>query len=224
MAISSYNSFLPTLVHFVYSRRKAVSLWYSFNGFPCLILFYFWSFTPVAYGNSWDGIKLELQLRPMPQPQQCWIWASSVTYAASCGNDRSLIHWVRPGVKLTCSRRGQVLNLLSHDGNSNLLCSSFYHITMLRSSDVFFRYRTTFHWHSLLSVIERLQWWRHLSSDLGPDIFLWTTEQVTYFLSTPSLTLLCNGMTNNGLIVRISEISRNCFHKHISIPGTSLEI
>ena len=36
------------------------------------------------------GVKLELQLEPVPQPQQHQIWAASVTYAAACGNAGSL--------------------------------------------------------------------------------------------------------------------------------------
>ena len=35
----------------------------------------------------------------MPQPQQCRIQASSVTYTTSCGNAGSLTHWTRPGIE-----------------------------------------------------------------------------------------------------------------------------
>ena len=45
------------------------------------------------------GVKSELQLRPMPQPQQHRIWAASVTYTKAHGNTGSLIHWVRPGIE-----------------------------------------------------------------------------------------------------------------------------
>ena len=49
------------------------------------------------------GVKSELQCQPTPQPQQHWIWATSVTYAASCSNIRSLTHWSRPGIEPTSS-------------------------------------------------------------------------------------------------------------------------
>ena len=35
----------------------------------------------------------------MPQPQQCQIWAASVTYNTAHSNAGSLTHWVRPGIK-----------------------------------------------------------------------------------------------------------------------------
>ena len=65
-------------------------------------------------------VKLELQLRPMPQPQQHQIQATSTTYATACSNARSLTHWARPGIESTSSQRQRcILNLLSHNGNSN---------------------------------------------------------------------------------------------------------
>ena len=51
-------------------------------------------------------VKLELQLRPTPQPQQPWIWATSVNYAAACGNAGSLTH-----------EQGQGSNLQPHRDN-----------------------------------------------------------------------------------------------------------
>ena len=38
------------------------------------------------------GVRLELQRRPTPQPQQCQIWATSVTYATACSHARTLTH------------------------------------------------------------------------------------------------------------------------------------
>ena len=49
------------------------------------------------------GVELELQLRPSPQPQKHGIWAQSVTYAAACGNTRSLTHWTGLGIELVSS-------------------------------------------------------------------------------------------------------------------------
>ena len=45
------------------------------------------------------GIKSELQLQSMPQPQQCQICITSVTYTAAYGNAGSLTHWARPGIE-----------------------------------------------------------------------------------------------------------------------------
>ena len=65
------------------------------------------------------GVRLELQLRPMPQSQQHQIQAVSVINATAYGNTRSLTHWARLGIELTTSQRlHQVLNSLSHKGNS----------------------------------------------------------------------------------------------------------
>ena len=38
------------------------------------------------------GVKQELQLKPMPQPQEYQIRVASATYAAACGNAGSLTH------------------------------------------------------------------------------------------------------------------------------------
>jgi len=64
-------------------------------------------------------LRYTSRFQPTPQPQQCQIWAVSVTYA--CCNFRSLTHWVRAGIEpaslqISC----WVLNLLSHNRNSNL--------------------------------------------------------------------------------------------------------
>ena len=47
------------------------------------------------------GVESELQLPcwPTPQPQQCWIWAASVTHTTAHGNSGSLTHWARSGVE-----------------------------------------------------------------------------------------------------------------------------
>ena len=38
-------------------------------------------------------------LQPTPEPQQCAIWATSVTHNTAHGNTRSLTHWAKPGIK-----------------------------------------------------------------------------------------------------------------------------
>ena len=47
------------------------------------------------------GIESELQMGPVPQQE--WIWATSVIYAAAKGNARSLTHWAQPGIRPTSS-------------------------------------------------------------------------------------------------------------------------
>ena len=82
----------------------------------------FFSFlaAPAAYGISWaKGSNQSCSCRPMPQPQQCWIWAACVIFAAPYNNARCLTHWVRPRIEpASLQRLCQVLNLLSHNGNS----------------------------------------------------------------------------------------------------------
>ena len=55
------------------------------------------------YGSSqargWSGAKRSYGCWPIPQPQQCRIWATSVIYTTAQGNTRSLTCWVRPGIK-----------------------------------------------------------------------------------------------------------------------------
>ena len=78
----------------------------------------------------------------MPQPHQHWIQASSATYAVACGNTGSLTPWVRSGFEPAFSQKQrQVLNLLSHNGNSkissflcNFSCSSSKPLRDLKTS------------------------------------------------------------------------------------------
>ena len=80
-------------------------------------LFFLLTATSVAYGSSWTGVELELQLGSMPQPQHHQIWAKTVTYATSWSNAGSLTYW---GIKSASSeRQHRVLNPLSHNRNSS---------------------------------------------------------------------------------------------------------
>ena len=66
---------------------------------------------------KFSGQRLNQSCRCWPTPQlwQYWIWAAD--YA--CGNAGFLTHWLRPGIKPASSQRQSwVLNLLSHNGNS----------------------------------------------------------------------------------------------------------
>ena len=55
-------------------------------------VFFFLIATPEAYGSSWAGVKLELQLQAYATAITHWIQATSATYATACGNVRSLTH------------------------------------------------------------------------------------------------------------------------------------
>ena len=66
------------------------------------------------------GVELEPELGPVLQPQQHGIQTILVTYATACGNTGSLTHGKRPVIKFTSSQRQQVLNPLSHNGNSQV--------------------------------------------------------------------------------------------------------
>ena len=67
--------------------------------------FFFFGFclfraTPVAYAASQARVlNWSYSLRPMPEPQQCQIWAMSATYTTAHSNAGSLTHWVRSGIK-----------------------------------------------------------------------------------------------------------------------------
>ena len=64
------------------------------------------------------GVKWELQLPPIPQPQACQIQATSAYYAATCGNTGSLtVSEARDQICILIDT-SQVLILLSHSENS----------------------------------------------------------------------------------------------------------
>ena len=64
--------------------------WWGFTFFFCLF-----RATPTAYGRS----NQSYSYRPIPQPEQCRIWAVSATYVTAHSNYRSLTHWARPGIE-----------------------------------------------------------------------------------------------------------------------------
>ena len=68
----------------------------------CVSTFFFFIFTatPVAYRRSQVALwNQSYGCRPTPQPRQLGIRAASWTYTTAHGNARSLIQWVRPGIK-----------------------------------------------------------------------------------------------------------------------------
>ena len=82
------------------SHEKQVSHYFIYKKF-------FFLFFRTVHESIWKfpgkGVELELQLPPTPQPQQCKIWAASLTYTTAHGNARSLTHRLRPGIELAAS-------------------------------------------------------------------------------------------------------------------------
>ena len=67
-------------------------------------LFTFSRAAPMSYGGfQARGLIGCCSCRPMPQPQQRGMWATSGTYTTAHGNAGSLTHWARPGVEPTTS-------------------------------------------------------------------------------------------------------------------------
>ena len=73
-------------------------LLFSFSFLSFFICFF--RASPAAYGSSQArGQSRSCGCLPMPQLQQCQIWATSVTYTEACSNARSLTHWMRAGIE-----------------------------------------------------------------------------------------------------------------------------
>jgi len=66
------------------------------------LFFVFSRAAPAAYGGSQArGLigAVACSCHPTPEPQQCQIRATSVTYITAHGNYGSLTHWARPGIE-----------------------------------------------------------------------------------------------------------------------------
>ena len=64
-----------------------------------VMFFAFFRAAPAAYGGSKaKGLNRSYSCWPTPQPQQCQILATSVTYTTAHGNAGSLTHLARPGI------------------------------------------------------------------------------------------------------------------------------
>ena len=84
---------------------------FFFNSCTCSV----WKFPGWGSDPNWS-----CSCRPIPQPQQCQIWATSAIYTTASCNTTFLTHWGRPGIESTPSQtRCRVLNSLNHNGNSN---------------------------------------------------------------------------------------------------------
>ena len=113
-SVMSSSSFLVTCLGFsTYSIMSSANseFYYFFS-----IFFSFYCCTYSIWKSSGWQSNWSYSCRPMPQPQQHQIWATSVTYAAACGNARSLIHWARPGIEFASS--WTLCCILGHSGNS----------------------------------------------------------------------------------------------------------
>ena len=65
----------------------------------CIIIFFF---LYILGPHPWhmEVPRLGVQsVWPLPEPQQCQIWAASATYTTAHGHARSLTHWARPGIE-----------------------------------------------------------------------------------------------------------------------------
>ena len=77
------------------------------------------------------GVESELQLRPLSQPQQCQIQATSSTYTMAHENTGSLTHWVRPGIKPVSSR--VLVRFITTEPQQELFISHYLRL-LLKSS------------------------------------------------------------------------------------------
>ena len=81
-------------VHNKNLRVNTTQFWFFF--------FFFGLFRAVlssyGYFQARDRIGAVCSRWPLPQPQQSWSPATSVTYTTTHGNTGSLTHWVRPGI------------------------------------------------------------------------------------------------------------------------------
>ena len=100
---------------------------FSVTKITYFFLFCLFRIVPMAYGGS----QSEGSNRPMPQPQQCGIRTTSVTYTTAHDNAGSLTHWARPGIEPTSSWiLGGFINCWATMGNSlsfNLICTFFWY-------------------------------------------------------------------------------------------------
>ena len=95
------------------------------------VFFFFFLFmaVPVAYGSYWARVWIGAAAGFKLQPWKHQIQAAPETYATAYSNSGSLTHWARPGIEPTSSQRQhQVLNPLSHSGNSCTTSSLSIHL------------------------------------------------------------------------------------------------
>ena len=122
----------------------------------------------------------------MPQPQQCQIRATSVTYTMAQDNSRSLTHWAEPSIEpASLWTLCQALNPLSHSGNS-LRC-----LFLIASSCLYWPYLVLYGLNKI--ILE--QWLKHCHSMHGSSYYqlcwisvLWTLPWIPYGSGTSLVT------------------------------------
>ena len=84
----------------------------------------------MAYGSSLVRGRIGAAA-PGPQPRQHQMWATPMTYAEACCKVGALSHWARPGIEpVSPQTLCQVLNPLSHNGNSLLWFLMLLHMVL----------------------------------------------------------------------------------------------
>ena len=91
----------PTVIQKVFLYNKNAFKQESYYLFFVFIyLFLLFRAATMAYGDSQArGSNQSYSCWPLPQPQQCQIWATSATYTTAHSNAKSLTHWVKSGIK-----------------------------------------------------------------------------------------------------------------------------
>jgi len=59
----------------------------------------FFGHTHSIWSSQDRGLNRRYSCQPMPESQQCRIWATSATYTTAHGKAGSLTHWARPGME-----------------------------------------------------------------------------------------------------------------------------
>ena len=96
-------SFIYTLYIYILVRKKKSIYAYWILIKNVIWGFFFLSFLGPHQKFSCQGLNLSYSCMPIPQPQQCQIWAMSVTHTTAHGYTRSLTHWAGPGIKAASS-------------------------------------------------------------------------------------------------------------------------
>ena len=146
-----FNVYIFIFTHMDIKLSSQIHGYQLVSSFPCFFFFFFVLLGPCPQHTEVPrlGVDSELQLWPMPQPQQCGIQAGSVTYTAAHHNTGSLTPEQCLGSSPPASSRmpAGFVKSLSHDGNS--LCSSFLHLFFFSYSSTSFLLIAIV--HSLLS-------------------------------------------------------------------------
>ena len=107
------------LIEHVFSQRTTFSQYLFPSQKSMFPPFFLFMAAPAAYGRS-QSRRSNQSCSCLPIPQQCQMWATSVSYAAAHGNAGFLTFWARTQIQPAPSQTlCQVLNLLNHNENSS---------------------------------------------------------------------------------------------------------